>query len=116
MRLPSALSPSSYRTLAVVRDHGPLRLGELADLVRVSQPGMTKIVTALSADGLLTRIADPDDARARTISITATGREFLSDYARALGAALAEEFSDLSSRELAALENATHILLTRLDS
>ncbi|QGH68989.1 MarR family winged helix-turn-helix transcriptional regulator [Pseudactinotalea sp. HY158] len=115
LRLPEALSPSAYRTLALARDRGPVRLGELAELVRVSQPGMTKIVAALSADGLLTRIADPEDLRARTVSITATGIEFLGDYARELGAALTEEFADLSPDELTALANATDILLSRLD-
>lgn len=114
-RLPVALSPSHYRTLALLRDRGPLRLGELAEDVRVSQPGMTKIVAALSADGLLTRIADPEDLRARTVSITATGSEFLRDFARELGAALTEEFADLSPDELATLADATHILLSRLD-
>ncbi len=114
-RLPVALSPSHYRTLALLRDRGPLRLGELAEAVRVSQPGMTKIVDALSGDGLLTRLADPADLRARTISITDAGREFLRDFARELGSALTEEFADLSPTELETLTDATRILLSRLD-
>ena len=44
-------SPALWRTLSVLLSTGPIRLGELADLSRVSQPTATKLVAGLVARG-----------------------------------------------------------------
>src|SRR5690348_3677607 len=70
---PAAESPAVWRTIAVLRDLGPMRLGELARVSRVSQPTMTKLVHTLDERGWIRRIADANDARAWLISADPAG-------------------------------------------
>jgi DNA-binding MarR family transcriptional regulator len=51
-----------------------VRLTELAERLGVDAPGVTRKVQQLERAGLLTRAADPDDARAMRLSLTAAGR------------------------------------------
>jgi DNA-binding MarR family transcriptional regulator len=59
----TGLSPSQLSALAVIENHGPLTLGALADHERIAPPSITKVVTKLEADGLVTRTPCPDDRR-----------------------------------------------------
>ena len=61
----STESPAVWRTLSVLRDLGPMRLGELARVSRVSQPTMTKLVHTLDERGGLPGMADGTLLRAR---------------------------------------------------
>jgi DNA-binding MarR family transcriptional regulator len=54
-----------------------LRLGDLAAHLMVAPSVASRAVAALEADGLVERHADPEDARACLIGITALGRERL---------------------------------------
>ena len=81
-------SPALWRTLSVLRSTGPIRLGELADLSRVSQPTATKLVGGLVARGWIERTSDPDDARVSLIAGTPAGEAAL--------AAWRTELADLS--------------------
>ena len=40
---------AQWRTLSILQNEGPQRLGELATLSRVTQPGMTRLVGQLAA-------------------------------------------------------------------
>jgi DNA-binding MarR family transcriptional regulator len=55
---------------------GCLRLRELQDLmhVRYSQPGLSRLVQRMEADGLVQRRPDPEDGRSVTIVMTRAGR------------------------------------------
>lgn len=72
---PGGLSLTARSTLARLGDGGPARISDLARLEGVSQPAMTGLVNRLAADGLVTRAADPTDARAALVTLTAAGRE-----------------------------------------
>ena len=50
-----------------------LRITELGEDVLLTQPGMSRLVARLEARGLVQRVADPDDARASRIRLTAAG-------------------------------------------
>ncbi|HEY6948780.1 MAG TPA: MarR family transcriptional regulator, partial [Gemmatimonadales bacterium] len=56
---------------------GPVTLGQLAAAEQVRAPTMTRLVNGLEADGLVTRQADPGDARVTRIQATARGRALL---------------------------------------
>ena len=56
---------------------GPTRVSDLARLEGVTQPAMTGLVNRLEGEGLVTRSADPTDARAALVTITAAGRAFV---------------------------------------
>lgn len=77
------------RLLANVEERGPIRIGDLADFDHTSQPAVTRQVGRLESLGWLQRAADPDDARASLVRITAAGSEMLSGARRARGEALA---------------------------
>lgn len=55
-------------------DEGPLRISGLTAASGVSQPAMTELVARLQREGLVTRLSDPQDARATLVDITARGR------------------------------------------
>jgi len=56
---------------------GPQRVTELAAAERVAQPTMTGLIGRLEADGLVRKTADPADARAVQVELTAAGRDQL---------------------------------------
>jgi DNA-binding MarR family transcriptional regulator len=70
-------STTARLTLARLDADGPARISELARLEGVTQPAMTGLVNRLEAERLVRRGADPTDARAALVELTATGREFV---------------------------------------
>ena len=56
--------------------NGALPLAQLQQLLhpRYSQPGVSRLVQRMEADGLVTRATDPDDGRAAIVRLTASGR------------------------------------------
>ncbi|MBB6016468.1 MarR family winged helix-turn-helix transcriptional regulator [Deinococcus radiopugnans] len=72
------LSPAAFDVLATLRRSAPpegLTLGELAALMAVTPPAVTKRVDALNVRGLLDRLPDAADRRAIRARLTAAGRE-----------------------------------------
>ena len=57
-----------------IAEDGP-RLTELADRAQVTQQTASLLVAALEREGLVERVPDPDDGRARLIRLSARGRE-----------------------------------------
>lgn len=107
-------SQAVWRTLSVLLSMGPMRLGELAQQSRVSQPTMTKIVKNLVDSGWLARIADPADARAWQIQLTDVGAAALAAWRSQLGDALTPIFADLAPEDRRVLERAVEIMHERL--
>lgn len=101
---------AQWRTLALLRDNGPQRLGELAALSRVTQPGMTRLAAQLADAGLLSRASDPGDSRATVLAITDAGEAALGEWLDLLGSALAPRFADLDDDDRAALRRTADIL------
>jgi DNA-binding MarR family transcriptional regulator len=108
-------SPAVWRTLSVLRDLGPMRLGELAKVSRVTQPTMTKLVHALDERGWIRRIVDSGDARAMLISADPQGLAALDGWRSELAQSLAPTFADLDDGELETLASAVEIVRTRLE-
>ncbi|TFC02379.1 MarR family transcriptional regulator [Cryobacterium adonitolivorans] len=109
-------SPALWRTLSVLRSTGPIRLGELADLSRVSQPTATKLAGGLVARGWIERTNDPDDARVSLIASTPAGEAALAAWRAELAAALLPYFADLSAGDVETLERAVAILRDRVEA
>jgi DNA-binding MarR family transcriptional regulator len=74
-RLP--LPWAQARLLSTIDHQGPARISDLAALDHCSQPTMTMQVRRLEDAGLVTRTADPADARAVLIAITPAGTNTL---------------------------------------
>jgi DNA-binding MarR family transcriptional regulator len=72
---------------------GPVTIGALADRLGVTQQAASKSVADLERRGYVERAADPEDARARLVALTARGRAAIGG-AREHRAALAGELAD----------------------
>ncbi|MDF2993107.1 MAG: transcriptional regulator [Microbacterium sp.] len=105
---------AQWRTLTLLRDHGPQRLGDLATLSRVTQPGMTRLVHQLSDAGLVARETDPDDSRVSVIAATDEGLAALERWLGQLSAALAPHVADLTDAEWEAVSVAAAALSARV--
>lgn len=105
---------AQWRTLTLLRDHGPQRLGDLATLSRVTQPGMTRLVHQMDAAGLVERRRHPDDSRVSVIAATTRGLDALSGWYEQFRAALAPHVSDLSESEWDAVRLAASALSLRV--
>lgn len=104
---------AQWRTISILRAHGPQRVGDLAALSRVTQPGMTRLVAQMTDAGLLERHHDERDSRATVVSPTAAGLAALDEWMQVLGEALAPRFADLDDEEWAAVRRVADIVAAR---
>ena len=105
---------AQWRTLTLLRDHGPQRLGDLATLSRVSQPDMTRLVHQMDAAGLVARAAHPGDSRVSVVAATDQGLEALERWYEQFRAALSPHVADLSDDEWQAVGVAAAALSSRV--
>ncbi|GAB2523261.1 MarR family transcriptional regulator [Paramicrobacterium agarici] len=106
-------NPAVWRTVSALQALGPTRLGELARQSRVTQPTMTKIVQHLVELGWVTRITDPDDARAQLLEVTESGTDALAEWRTALARSLAPYFEGLSDDDVRVIERTLEIVNER---
>ncbi|WOF21791.1 MarR family transcriptional regulator [Microbacterium betulae] len=104
---------AQWRTLAILRDHGPLRIGELARLSRVTQPGMTRLIGGMERAGLVGREPDPDDSRAVRVLATSRGNDAYAAWRVQLVDALLPRFSDLGTADWDAIRTTAALLDAR---
>jgi DNA-binding MarR family transcriptional regulator len=97
------LSASAAFAMNRVGREGPLRLTALAAREGVSQPSMTQLIQRLERQGLMTRLADPDDGRAALIGITGDGQTLLDDRKRIRRERLTDLLATLTPEEEHAL-------------
>jgi DNA-binding MarR family transcriptional regulator len=97
------LAASSYLILTYVAEYGPLRASEIAEQFDIDKGAVSRQVTHLTELGLLARVSDPDDGRARLVSVSDEGRTRLADVARHRRKWLDERLGDWSDDELSGL-------------
>jgi DNA-binding MarR family transcriptional regulator len=70
--------PASHCPLLAALDRlGPLSVGELAQAVGISQPGISRMLDSLQADGLIASRRPVGDRRLRPVGLTKAGRELI---------------------------------------
>ena len=94
------LSPTQLILLAQLSELGPERIGALALRTQCSQPTATAAVAELASAGLVERTPDPDDGRARRVSLTEAGRAMLRDEARGETEALLQRLGSLPPEDV----------------
>ncbi|MFT4042927.1 MAG: MarR family transcriptional regulator [Gordonia sp. (in: high G+C Gram-positive bacteria)] len=108
---PGNLSAGVASALWSLITYGPLRLSELSERESVALPTMSRVVAGLEQRGLVTRVPDPEDGRARLLVPTREGTDLIqhsrSKKAQLLDAALgrlepAERAAVLTSVQLLA--------------
>ncbi len=70
----AGLSVPRLAALSVLRAGDPLPLSQVAERLACVKSNITQLVDRLEADGLVRRIADPNDRRSRLAELTAAGR------------------------------------------
>ena len=88
----------------------PLRVGEIANRMNVVGPHVTRQVQGLEGRGLVRRVADPDDQRARLIELTADGKAAAERYVAVIEGWFADAMSGWTAEDRQVLDR----LLTRL--
>jgi DNA-binding MarR family transcriptional regulator len=107
------LPASHFPVLAALDRLGAMNVGELTEAVGVSQPGVTRLLDKLVAEGLVQSTQLADDRRVRTIALTKSGRQLISRVKRTAWPVVEAAVADACSgpaqpllRALAALEEA----------
>ncbi len=98
------------RLLSTIEDQGQARISDLAALDNCSQPTMTTQVRRLEDAGMVTRAADPGDARAVLIRITADGVAALRQARLDRGAAIDPYLERLSDTDRRCLDEAVVVM------
>ena len=110
------LSGARLSALSVLVFGGPRTLGKLADAEGVSPPSMTRLVTAMEAEGLVAREKNSADGRSVIIRASAEGERILLRGRELRVEALAGWLAELSPAGLASLDDATTTLESLLRS
>jgi DNA-binding MarR family transcriptional regulator len=72
-----ALPASQFPVLAALDRLGPLSVGELAQAVGISQPGISRMLEGLQSEGLVTSRRPAGDRRLRPVALTKSGRHLV---------------------------------------
>lgn len=114
---------AQWRTLAILRQqrtretaNDGVRIGELAHLSRVTQPGMTRLIAQMDSAGLVERGPDPEDSRATVVRITPEGEAALESWRLQMREALIPLFSDIDDEDWATITRAADIIRTRTEN
>nr|WP_081539795.1 MarR family transcriptional regulator [Kitasatospora sp. SID7827] len=96
--------------LARIEQHGPIRLGELAALERVTAPSITRTVASLVDARLISRVPDPNDGRSALVELAPGGVDLLAHIRRRRSELLARRTAELTAPERQALMAALPVL------
>ncbi|MGI0523928.1 MarR family winged helix-turn-helix transcriptional regulator [Rhizobium giardinii] len=106
------IAASQYPLLAAVDRLGPLAIGDLADAMGVSQPGVTRSIAQLVDLGVLRAEPAPDDQRRKLVSLTAQGQQLVDEAKEAIWPRIEAAVADLCGKldgplldQLAAIED-----------
>lgn len=68
-----------YRVMAALRQEGPQRLSDLAAMVAIEISTLSRLVTSMKRQGLLSRIRPEDNARTVSIDLTKEGEKLVNE-------------------------------------
>lgn len=97
------LPRATVRALAVLEEHGSLRVSEFARIDRTSQPTATALIARLVGEGYASRHRDPDDSRAVVVQLTPAGRARLAATRASMCAALSGPLPGFDAERLTGL-------------
>jgi DNA-binding MarR family transcriptional regulator len=109
-RSDASLSLPELSALATLEHRGPMTPTELALHEKVRPPSITRVLAALSQQGLVTRHAHPSDGRQAVVAISEAGRALIKVDRARRDAWLSRRFAELEPDELQSLRVAASIL------
>ncbi len=104
------LSDTQLAALAALERHSAMTPGELADHEKVQPPSMTRVITVLEENGLVTRTPHATDRRQVVLTVTDRGRQLVQQSRRLREAWLAQRLRELTPQERAILRSAAPVL------
>jgi DNA-binding MarR family transcriptional regulator len=104
------ITPARASALSVLVFRGARTLTELARAEQVTPATMSKLVSALEAEGLVRREPDPDDARAVRLEATPQARRILERGRARRTEYLDSLFGELTDREREIVRRAAEIV------
>ncbi len=102
------LSPVEWRSIAAIANYEPLSAKELATLVDLNQVQMTRTLTGLLKQGLISRRTDTNDRRRVVLSLNKKGEAVylrISPKAQAIENKLLSVFNQQERKQFLALLN-----------
>jgi DNA-binding MarR family transcriptional regulator len=69
------MGPSQWTVISVLKAYGALSIGEIVEATLMEQPTISRVVTRLEKDGLVSKRASTRDSRMVLISLTTAGIE-----------------------------------------
>lgn len=113
---PWDVTPSQSRALGVLREHGDVRLSELAEHLHIAARSATEVVDHLQDLGLVARHPDPIDRRATQVRLTDRGAAVSIAIRDARARAADEFFATLTEADRADLTRILRTLLGEKDA
>jgi DNA-binding MarR family transcriptional regulator len=114
-RIQMPLPAAQARLLSTIENYGEARICDLAAIDHCSQPTMTTQVRRLEEAGLVSRTADPGDARAVRIRITPEGTRVLHRVRADRAAAIEPQLNRLEPADREVLAEAVGVLRRLLE-
>lgn len=105
------LSVPEWRVLACLVETDGLAVGQLAEMVMMKQPSMTKVLDRMEADGLVRRLGAREDRRRVLIHITPKGRARVKPALAAARAHQRERLAPFDEAERALILRALNLLI-----
>jgi DNA-binding MarR family transcriptional regulator len=107
----SGITPTRLAALsALTRYPNGVRQGDLAELMNISAPSMTRLVEILEEAGWVERRRDPHDQRCLLLVLTLLGRNTIDTLRDEAATQLSAELADLTADERGALAAAVPVL------
>lgn len=104
------LTPTQLSVLGAIMRHGPVSIGRLAELERLSPPTVSKVIVNLEDEHLVVRVPDRQDRRVCQVEVSEAGQAWIAAGRAERNALLAARLAVLSDHERDVLTAAAPIL------
>lgn len=104
------LTPTQLSVLGSIMRNGPVSIGRLAELERLSPPTVSKVIVTLEDEHLVVRVHNRQDRRVCQVAVSDAGQAWIAAGRAERNAVLAARLAVLSDHDRAVLEAATPIL------
>ena len=108
--LTSGLSLARWKVLEVLEGKGSIRQAALAQELGFAQRSVTQAVESLASDGLVKRMPDPADGRAKLVTLTNEGAAALAASTKSGEQVLQRIFGALDRKQLARLAELLNLI------
>jgi MarR family transcriptional regulator, 2-MHQ and catechol-resistance regulon repressor len=114
--LAEGLGESDFRVLEILLHKGPMPVNAIGPKVYLNPGSVSVAVDRLYKKGFVSRVECSEDRRVRTVSLTEKGRQVFVPLFRRHTALIKRAFQDVSSEELAHLEQGLKKIGKRAES